>query len=137
MERFFKRDLSALMSIQEFIDGFSEEHRLPESVRSSLQLAIDELFTNMVKYQPNGADQIGVSLFREEGAVIARLVDREVEPFDLTNAKEPDLDAPWHQRKPGGLGIFLTRTIMDDVKYEYKDRTSTVTLVKNLEDKHV
>lgn len=137
MERIFNRDLSALSSVQELIDDFADEQQLPDTVTSALHLAIDELFTNMVKYQPHGADQIGVSLRLEEASVIVKLVDRDVEPFDLTNAKPPDLDVPWQQRQPGGLGIFLTRTIMDDVKYEYKDRTSIVTLVKNLEDKHV
>ena len=47
------------------------------------------------------------------------LVDRDVEPFDITRSPGVDIDAPIEQRKPGGLGLHLIRKLAESVTYTY------------------
>jgi len=65
------------------------------------------------------------------------LIDREVEPFDITELEDPDLKGSLQERRPGGLGIYLTKNVVDAVQYEYRNRTSIITLTKNLGRKNV
>ena len=97
-----------------------------------LNMAVEELFTNMVKYNGNGADDILIGVDREADWMTIRLVDFDSEPFDLSEAGEVDTSAPLHARKPGGLGIHLVKRFMDEVMYEYKERKTTIRLGKRL-----
>jgi anti-sigma regulatory factor (Ser/Thr protein kinase) len=53
-------------------------------------------------------------------------------PFDPTAAPAPDITLPAEERSIGGLGIFLTRTLMDGFRYERVGGTNVLTLEKKL-----
>ena len=53
-------------------------------------------------------------------------------PYDPLAKDDPDVTLPAEVRPVGGLGIFMVKQSMDDVKYEYKDGTNILTLVKSL-----
>ena len=133
MTRTFRRELSSLDDVFMFLKDFSERHELDESVSYVLNLAVEELFTNMVKYAPHGDPEIPVSLDLKPGRVILRLVDEGVEPFDVTQVKGRDLDRPTMERRPGGLGLHLVRQMVDEIDYHFKDGCSTISIVKLLE----
>ena len=132
MEERFPRDLSSLSRLFTFIDLSAQSLRLPQDVIPTLYLVAEELFTNMVKHQRNGTAEMGLSIERAGDLLTVRLVDPDSDQFDPTLAPEPDLTLPIHQRRPGGLGVFLAKKIMDEVRYEYQGRTSTITLTKTL-----
>ena len=46
--------------------------------------------------------------------------------------EDPDIRLSADEREIGGLGIFMTKKIMDDVTYAYKDGQNILTLKKNL-----
>lgn len=96
-------------------------------------LAVEEFFTNMVKYHPEGQSPIAVRVFLNGTELSVALADEGVEPYDVTSAPEPDLDAPLGERRVGGLGIHLSKTLLDGIEYHHENGTSTVTLKKNLE----
>ena len=58
-------------------------------------------------------------------------IDRGV-PYDPLNNATPDINLPAEDREIGGLGIFLTKKVMDDVSYEYKDGQNILMLKKQL-----
>jgi anti-sigma regulatory factor (Ser/Thr protein kinase) len=130
----FKRELKSLEILLEFLDSFMTQHRVGASVKPTLFLAVDEMFTNMVRHQPNASNEITVTVEEKEGSIIVRLFDPGANPFDLTKTKDPDFTVPMNERSPGGLGIYLTRKLMDEVRYEHRDDRAVVTLVKKLED---
>jgi serine/threonine-protein kinase RsbW len=132
MEKKFSRDMGSLERAFSFIDEFAAKENLDDSVKRAVYLAVDELLTNMIKYHPANANDITIALERQAETLTIKLIDRDVEPFDITERKDPDLPASLDERKPGGLGIFLTRKAVDTIKYDYHDRTSTVTLTKRL-----
>jgi anti-sigma regulatory factor (Ser/Thr protein kinase) len=58
------------------------------------------------------------------------VISDEGKPYDPTQKEDPDINLPVEDRPIGGLGIFLIRQIMDEVKYSREDRQNRLTLVK-------
>jgi serine/threonine-protein kinase RsbW len=137
VERNFKRELDALGEVFDFLLQFARQNGLDESVSYVLNLAVEELFTNMVKYSPDGAGEIPISIRREGSRLMVTLVDRDVEKFDITRPRSEVIDGRLRERKPGGLGLHLVQQMVDEIRYDYRDRRSEVTIVKRLESEDV
>jgi anti-sigma regulatory factor (Ser/Thr protein kinase) len=103
----------------------ADEHLLP-----IVDLAVEELFTNMVKYGVGSSAPVRLEMGAIAGGVEVRLTDVDVEPFDITQAPDVDVNAPIEEREPGGLGLHLIRRMADSVEYEYEKerRQSRITL---------
>ena len=132
-EQRFGRTFGSLESIFGFVAEFLEANGLPASAAYELDLVIEELFTNMVKYHPQGAPEIEIGLTRLGPDVVAVLRDFDVEPFDPTRAPQVDTARPLGERPTGGLGLHLVRRIARDLRYDYRDRSSTITVALRLE----
>jgi serine/threonine-protein kinase RsbW len=133
MERSFKRVTGSLDAIFAFLEEFAHASGLDDETRYMMNLVVEELFTNMVKYSPDGAPEIPIRLAYEGGRLEMRFVDRDVDEFDITTARKANTDLPLKERKPGGLGLHLIKQMVDEIGYQYKDRSSVITIVKNLE----
>ena len=131
-ERRLSRAIGSLDSLFDFVDGFADRHGIPGDAAFDLRLALEEIFTNMVKYHPEGAETILVRLELEGSNVRASLQDFDVDSWDVTLAPEPDVGAPVEARRPGGMGLHLVRKVTDEFRYEYRDRSSTVTVIKRI-----
>jgi anti-sigma regulatory factor (Ser/Thr protein kinase) len=127
-ERRFGRTFGSLESIFGFVTEFLESSGLPASAAFEVDLVIEELFTNMVKYHPLGAPEIEIALTRAGPEVVVVLRDFDVDPFDPTVAPPVDVDRPLRDRPTGGLGLHLVRRIARDLRYDHRDRTSTITV---------
>lgn len=137
MERKFERRIDSLENIYQFIIEFTTEHQFDEKTALTINLVVEELFTNMVKYNPGNTNDISISLSKKSDKIIISIIDYDVEPFDIRKTEEYDLKKTLEERRVGGLGIPLVKTMMDEIDYEYKDRQSKIILVKYLEDDHV
>jgi anti-sigma regulatory factor (Ser/Thr protein kinase) len=107
--------------------GVGDQHRMP------MQFAVEELFTNLVKYSRGGTRDILLDMSRERGRLVVSLTDFDVERFDIRAVPDVNVDLKLADRRPGGLGIHLLKRMVDDVGYEYVDGRSTTTFVKELE----
>ena len=112
---------------------FVETNDIRSSILFQIDFIIEELFTNMVKYNAENPNEILLRLDKDRDRIIMSLIDTDVEPFDVTNAPATDIDLPLEQRTPGGLGLQLVKQISDGIDYEYKNRQSTITIVKIIE----
>lgn len=137
MEKTLPRDIGTLDDLFAFISDFVEEEGLGEAVKYSLDLVMEELFVNMVRYQAGGRDVVDLRLERENDRLKVTLVDYGVEPFDITKKEPYDTTRPIEERQPGGVGILLVHRMMDDVAYEHRDGNSIITLIKQLESTDV
>ena len=137
VQRKIKRHLDSLVEVFDFIDQFATRENIDDDTTGVVCLAVEELFTNMIKYEGANSNDISMELRVDGEAVIVQLVDHDVEPFDMTKRPAPDLGASLKDRKPGGLEIFLTQKLVDDMRYQYVDRTSIITLKKNFRRKYV
>ena len=68
-------------------------------------------------------------LRREGGALVVTIVDDSIE-FDPRQVPDTDIDAPLHERDPGGLGLLLVNSMMDGVDYRREDGRNVTTLTK-------
>ena len=131
MERRFARDIDALADVFAFVSEFLRAQGLDLQHAPDIELIVEELFTNMVKYD-GGRHDIGLRLCNRSDRIEIALIDEDVEPFDPTAMPEVDTTRPLAERGPGGLGLHLVRKLSDGMAYEYRDRTSTVTVTKKL-----
>lgn len=133
MEAAFDRDFHALGDIFAFTKRFAEAHEVDESLMYSINLVVEELFTNMVKYNTGAGHAIVVRMEIGSGSLRIELVDDDVDAWDPNQAPAVKTDQPLEERIPGGLGLYLVRSIVDDLKYDYTNRQMKVTAIKNLE----
>jgi len=122
--------MESLAAVFEFIEGFFQERQLDPGLLYAVNFTVEELFTNMVKYNPAGSGDIGLSLARTADGVAVSLTDHADQPFDVTRAPAVDIDQPLEERRPGGLGLHLIRQMVDHIDYEYRDGCSTISFVK-------
>ena len=119
IHRSFERSFDSIEPIFAFTaDAFARQGIDPEFL-PVVDLAVEELFTNMVKYSTMSSAAVRIDLARIEGGVEVTLTDYDVEPFDVTQAPDADTELPIEQRKPGGLGLHLIRRLVDSIEYEY------------------
>ncbi len=133
MEQRFEREIKSLDKIFGFVDGFATSNAIDESVAYIMNFVIEEIFTNMVKYNPTSRSEILIDLKKDGKTLTISVTDFDSDPFDLTKAGEVDIHQSLRDRKVGGLGIHLVKKMVDTVDYEYQDRQSKVTLTKRLE----
>ncbi len=136
MEQTFSRSLDELHQVFSFLDNFAETAGVDMSVSLPVRLAVEELFTNMVKYNKDSRADITLAVDRSDDAVTIVLTDFDTEPFDITSTGEVDVTASLEERTPGGLGIHLVKRMVDEIHYRYKDRVSQITLIKSVTPRH-
>ncbi len=133
MQREFARETRSLQELLEFAEEFCSAEGVDPRSRYVIELTLEELFINTVKHNPQGSGLIRVELDRRDDAAEIALTDFDADLFDPTRLAEPNTDAPLAERKVGGLGIHLIKQMTDDLRYEYKDRTSRTIVTKRLE----
>ena len=129
----FAKGLQALEAVFAFLGEFAEQNGIGRKDRLCIDLVAEELFTNTIKYGSGTGDRIQISIEKVGPQLRLELVDFDAEPFDPGSVEPPALSAPIRERRPGGLGIHLIRSMVDEVKYEYRGREMRVLVTKNLE----
>lgn len=131
MQRTFTRNLASLEPLFAFIDSFAKTERLNESVTFAVNLAVEELFTNMVKYG-GGGDDVSLDMAVRGHDLVIHIDHPGAAPFDISGAPEVNVDGSLAERTPGGIGLHLVRKMMDSLTYDYHNGTARVTVIKRL-----
>ena len=127
-------DLQQLARVRRFIqDAGTALGACKESVED-LALAIDEAVTNTIVHgYRGGRGTIAIKVRRSGDAVTVQLRDN-APVFDPTLVSDPDLDIPLEQRPLGGMGIYLMKNNVDELKYRaIEPGGNELTLVKKIE----
>lgn len=107
----------------DFLEKCLSETNCPKQVRVQMNIAMDELLGNIVRYAYGEADGQAVIRFELEKhpeAVCVIFIDRGI-PYNPLEKKDPDIALPAKERKVGGLGIYIVRQFMDEMEYERND----------------
>jgi phosphoserine phosphatase len=130
--RSFERSFDSIEDIVAFTAATFADQEIDPELLPAIDFAVEELFTNMVKYSTMSSAAVRIDLARIDGGVEVTLTDYDVEPFDVTLAPDADIELPIEQRKPGGLGLHLIRRLVDSIEYEYsrESRQSRTTFRK-------
>ena len=133
MKRF---DLPAqIESIAELTDGVNEELEAagcPMRVQLQIDIAIDELFSNIARYaydDHNGEASVILEITGEPKTARLTFVDSG-KPFNPLLRENPDVTLGVEERKIGGLGIFVVKKSMDNVEYNFEDGKNILTIEK-------
>lgn len=121
-----------ITEVTAFVDEQLEAFDCPMKVQMQIDIAIDELFSNIAHYayKPEvGKATVRVEFDEEPRAAVVTFVDRGV-PYDPLAKKDPDVTLSAEERKIGGLGIYLVKKSMDDMFYEYKDGQNILIIKK-------
>ena len=112
-----------------FFEDILSAANAPMKVIAQVNVAVDEIFSNIARYSGATAATLGCSL--ADGRMTLRFSDNG-RPYDPTGKPDPDTTLSAEERDIGGLGIFTVKKIMDEVTYEYVDGLNILTLVKAL-----
>ena len=137
MQKKFTRSYDSLEEIFEFTERFFETETINESVRFPVHFVMEELFTNMVKYNPGNSNDIQLGVDKINSCVKISLTDYDVDPFDVTEERDVDIESPLTERKVGGLGLHLIKKMVDSLENDYSDRQSKITFTKGIEQTDV
>ena len=98
----------------------------------ALRLACEEIVMNVTSYAyPEGSDGFLDVDIQKTDRITIRFEDGGV-PFNPLEQKKPNTKLSWKKRRIGGLGIFLVRRKMDDVRYAYEDNKNVLTIEKTV-----
>ena len=133
MRMLIRNDLSEMEPLRSAIQQFSDENRLNADIIFALDLCMEELITNIIKYaySDKNRHEIQVDLFLEGEMVVLEVRDDGNE-FDPTKRPEPNLDLPLEERGIGGLGIHLIRHYVNVMEYKREGNQNITTLKKAL-----
>jgi len=122
-----------LQIIRDFVSANARTAGFADDIVYKIQLAVDEACTNVMKhsYKNDPTQDIGISVSWDDMRLIVEITDSGL-PFDPGNYHQPDLGTFIKQKKRGGLGIHLIRSLMDEVRYDRKNDKNLITLVKEL-----
>ena len=121
--------LDNLTRAAEFMDTTLSKWDVPADKRGRLALAADEVITNVFLYAYPDEEKgtVTISLQHDGRRVSISVVDRGM-PFDPTQHPEPDTSLTIEEREIGGLGIHLTRQMVDDLRYDRSGDENRLTL---------
>ena len=108
-----------------FLENLLQEHNVPQKVIIQVNIAADEIFSNIVRY--SNALQAEVDCGIMENSVVIRFLD-DGEPYDPTAQPEPDITLSAEERDFGGLGIFMVKKSVDQMSYAYMEGQNILTI---------
>jgi uncharacterized protein (TIGR02172 family) len=119
-----------LAEVQSFLEEQLAKIQFPPRSRMQIGLAAEEIFINIASYAyapEKGKATVRIAV--DPDGVTITFIDRGV-PYDPLKKQDPDVTLSADERAIGGLGVFLTKKLMDDVHYEYRNGQNILTLVK-------
>jgi serine/threonine-protein kinase RsbW len=109
-------------------EGFGRSHAVASGTSWRVGLALDEILSNIVRHSAPGP-QVAIDMtFSLDGDIVGVEIADGSPPFNPLLVPAPDTSSPLHQRQPGGLGIALVRSLMDETQYERRDTRNVIVL---------
>ena len=133
----FTRSIDSVAGIYRFSEDVMAAADIDESVRFTVHLAMEELFVNLVSYNPGADRDIQVDVEVANNCVVVTIVDHDAAEFDVTKERPVDTGASLRERKPGGLGLHLIQHMVDTLEYDYRDGRSKIRFSKEPETRDV
>ncbi|MCC8015687.1 MAG: ATP-binding protein [Eubacterium sp.] len=121
-------------TVTDFVNEQLEAYDCPMKAQVQIDVAIDELFGNIVHYAYHpevGPATVRVEVTEDPLAVIITFIDNGV-PYDPLKTADPDITLSAEERQIGGLGIYIVKKSMDEITYEYKDGRNILRIKKEL-----
>ena len=137
-ELLIKSRTENLTTVREFVSSAVEEVNIPQDIAGDIVLAVDEACTNIIKHAykfiPDG--DITIKLKYSDKKITVEITDHGA-PFSPDNVPTPDLKKYFEEKRVGGLGMYLMKSLMDDIHYKsIPGKFNQVLLTKKLNSAH-
>lgn len=135
MEREIKisNNLNEIAVLASFIEEVGDELFLPAETTMNINLALEEAVANIIMYAypPQEQHTILLKVTATEKQLIFLLTDKGAS-FDPTQVEDADIALPIEERPIGGLGIFLIRSIMNEISYQRINNENRLIIKKDI-----
>jgi serine/threonine-protein kinase RsbW len=126
-----------LKGVRDFIRGALKEHNVSDLQISEMVLALDEMCSNLMIHahqcNPDDLFELHIEVERDR-PVIFEIID-DGTSFDINQFSEPELGNLVHEKRKGGLGIRLVKSIMDKIEYQHTSGKNVCRLTKKVQFK--
>lgn len=123
-----------LHEVREFVSQAARQFGFGDEEAANIVLAVDEACTNVIKHAYNNAPdkEIMVEIHTANGVFEIRVLDKG-KSFNPETVKPPNLKKHLSEYRRGGLGIYLMKTLMDKIEYNFSPgKKNEVRLTKHL-----
>src|SRR5574344_1263088 len=127
-------NINELDKLEGFINDIAETCEWPMPLTMNINLALEEIVSNVVfyAYPKDTQGTADIEITNYDTYIVFKVTDSG-KPFNpLAKSMDIDISLPAEQREIGGLGIFLTRKIMDEMEYLRKDGQNCLYMKKKL-----
>jgi anti-sigma regulatory factor (Ser/Thr protein kinase) len=128
-----KTELNELPRLAKEVDRFCDSVAASDPDRFALQVALEEVVMNVINHgfkgQPGHAVHINLSSDERAVTVVAR---DDAPAYDPLARAEVDTSLALEDRPVGGLGVHLVKKLMQEARYERRDDTNVLTLVRHI-----
>ena len=131
---FDEASLADIPVVTEFIEGELEKIGCPMKTVIQINIAIDEIYSNIVKYgyaQKPGPVTVKLIEKDDPHRIYVRFADEGI-PYNPLVKEDPDTTLSAEERQIGGLGIYMVKKTMDDMRYKYENGQNVLTIQKIL-----
>jgi serine/threonine-protein kinase RsbW len=129
----FKNEEQELKRVAEFMETVCYELQIDMHVAMKLQVAMEEMVTNVIFYAyPEGISADITLTAESDGEVLTFVLSDLGKPFDPTAKEDADLDVNPMDREQGGMGILIVKNIMNEVSYQRVGEMNQLTMKKKL-----
>ncbi|NBR62811.1 MAG: ATP-binding protein [Verrucomicrobia bacterium] len=126
-----KNRIEDLLRVNSVFESFATQHEIGGRFRYHLQVSIEEILTNIIKY---GFDEAGIHpihvTFRRADELIELEFEDRGREFNPLEVEQPDLESPIENRQLGGLGIHLVKQMVDEASYRREGDRNILLLKK-------
>lgn len=122
-----------MAELMECVEDFCQTHAIESEIIGRLHLVLDELMMNVVSYggsEDGRLPSMSLSMRLQSTLLVVELRDTG-KPFNPFALAEPDTDLSLEERDPGGLGVFLVRSLAQSFSYNYEEPHNCVQLEIN------
>jgi serine phosphatase RsbU (regulator of sigma subunit)/putative methionine-R-sulfoxide reductase with GAF domain/anti-sigma regulatory factor (Ser/Thr protein kinase) len=135
----FPAKFDQLDPIRGFASQAARDAGMDDSDTYAVELAVDEACTNIIEHAYQGENRGNIECTCESNNECLTIVIRDHgQPFDPSTVAAPDLNANIDNRVVGGLGVFLMKKLMDEVRFEPMGESGNVlTMVKLLKAENI
>ena len=123
-----KPKLDEMRKIEDYLNAELEADNASIKDINQINIAIDEVFSNIVNYSKCSDIKLDVAISNELVKLVFK--DDGVKFNPLEEIKEANTNSSSEEREIGGLGIHIVKKIMDEVTYEYKNNLNQLTIIK-------
>lgn len=129
-----KSDLIEIEKVRGFLEETLRDLSLSEEAYYLIELSLLEMCINIVKYAyPEGKGEISLKIWNQEEKIFFEIRDWGI-PFDPRETPKPDVQEMVKQGQTGGLGIFLSRQLMNGFDYRREDNQNILLMYKSIDE---